>query len=87
MMVEVCRGMGDERTARLFEYLVADEWSHIKIGADWIPKVTANDPAYRAAVMEYRTEAERELYASLNDAANETAQQRTPRPPFSNLLA
>jgi bacterioferritin (cytochrome b1) len=90
MMVEVCRGMGDERTARLFEYLVADEWSHIKIGADWIPKVTANDPAYRAAVIEYRTETERELYASLAAAADETAQDRvsrTPRSPFSNVIA
>jgi Protein of unknown function (DUF455) len=76
MIVDICRGLGDERTARLFEYLIADEWLHIKIGADWIPKLTAADPAYRAAVVKYRTDTERELYSGLTTAAKEVADKR-----------
>lgn len=76
MMVDICRGMGDERSARLFEYLQTDEWSHIRIGAEWIPRLTADDPAYRDAVVEYRTQAERELFNILDAAAKEVAEKR-----------
>ncbi len=76
MVVDICRGLGDERSAHLFEYLIADEWLHIKIGADWIPKITANDPAYRAAVMAYREQTEREHFGGLQQAAQEVAQLR-----------
>ncbi len=77
MMVDICRGLGDERSAHLFEYLIADEWLHIKIGADWIPKLTANDQAYRAEIMAYRTETEREHFGSLDKAAVDALEQRT----------
>lgn len=77
MVVDICRGLGDERSAHLFEYLIADEWLHIKIGADWIPKLTADDPAYRAAAMAYRQETEREHFTSLDLAAQEVAEQRS----------
>lgn len=75
MMIEICRGLGDERSARLFEQLIADEWLHIKIGSDWIPRLTAHDPAYRSSVLNYRLRTEQELYHSLDAAAAETAQR------------
>lgn len=76
MMTEIARGLGDERSARLFEYLIADEWGHIKIGADWIPVLTAHDPAYRERVKAYRLRAEDELHTSLDAAALEVAELR-----------
>jgi hypothetical protein len=85
MMVDICHGLGDERTAHLFGYLIADEWGHIKIGGDWIPRLTQDDPQYRQAVIDYRLEAEQELYDSLSDAAAEVAQKR--RPIFGQTLA
>lgn len=76
MMVDICRQMGDERSVHLFEQLIADEWLHLKIGADWIPRLTANDPDYRREVLEYRLETERELYQSLAGAAQDARQIR-----------
>lgn len=76
MMADICRGLGDEKTARLFEYLIADEWGHIKIGADWLPKVTGGDQSYREEVVDYRLAVERELYSSLRTAATEVAGTR-----------
>src|SRR5205814_6335876 len=86
MMVDICRGLGDERTARLFEYLIADEWLHIKIGADWIPQLTAADPSYRAAVVKYRTDTERELYNVLAGAAKEVADKRATGTLFASVV-
>jgi bacterioferritin (cytochrome b1) len=79
MMVEICRGLGDEKSAHLFEYLIADEWLHIKIGADWIPKLTSDSPAHRSAVMDYRFAAEKEHFEGLNLAAEEVATVREAR--------
>jgi hypothetical protein len=76
MMTDIARGLGDERSARLFEYLIADEWGHIKIGADWIPVLTANDPDYRRQVVAYRAHAEAELYGEVDRAAKEVAELR-----------
>lgn len=76
MMIDICRGMGDERSARLFEYLIADEWLHIKIAGDWLPKLLADDPQYRKDVIQYRHDIEQEHYQSLDIAAKETAQKR-----------
>jgi hypothetical protein len=73
MMVDICRQLDDERSARLFEQLIADEWLHIKIGGDWIPRLTANNPAYRAEVVKYRLQVEQNLYNDLDAAAKETA--------------
>jgi hypothetical protein len=77
MMVDICRKLGDERSARLFEQLIADEWLHIKIGSDWIPRLTAGNPAYRSEVINYRLRAEQELYVNLDAAAAETAHRFT----------
>lgn len=79
MMVDICRQLGDERSARLFEQLIADEWLHIKIGGDWIPRLTANNPTYRAEVVKYRLEVEQKLYTDLDAAARETAARFTAR--------
>jgi hypothetical protein len=85
MAVQICRGLGDERTARLFEYLIADEWLHIKIGADWLPKLTANDPTYRSEIVKFRTEREQDLYATLDIAAKEVSDKH--RTLFSAVIA
>lgn len=79
MMVDICRQLDDERSARLFEQLIADEWLHIKIGGDWIPRLTANNPTYRAEVVKYRLEVEQKLYTDLDAAAQETAARFTAR--------
>jgi uncharacterized ferritin-like protein (DUF455 family) len=76
MMVDICRGLGDERSAHLFEFLIADEWLHIKIGSEWIPRLTAHDPAYRDEVVAYRTKVEQEHFKSLDLAAWEVRQKR-----------
>lgn len=76
MMADISRGLGDERSARLFEYLIADEWSHIRIGAEWIPYLIKDNPDYRQRVMEYRAKAEATLYSDLDRAALEVAQLR-----------
>jgi uncharacterized ferritin-like protein (DUF455 family) len=73
MMVDICRQLGDARSQRLFEQLIVDEWLHLKIGADWIPRLTANNPQQRAAVIAYRQHVEEELYRGLDKAAQETA--------------
>jgi uncharacterized ferritin-like protein (DUF455 family) len=86
MMVDICRGLGDERTAHLFEYLITDEWLHIKIGADWIPRLTAHDPSYRAAVVDYRLQTERELHGTLDAAAEEVRRKRTDGSMFARVL-
>ncbi len=85
MAVEICRGLGDERTARLFEYLIADEWMHIKIGADWLPKLTAHNAAYRSEIVKFRTEREQDLYATLDSAAKEASDKH--RTLFSAVIA
>lgn len=72
MMLDICRRLGDERSLRLFEQLIADEWLHLKIGADWIPRFTAHNPAHRAEVIAYRQRVETELYESLAKVAEET---------------
>lgn len=77
MMVDIARALDDERSARLFEQLIADEWLHIKIGSDWIPKLTVHDPTYRKQVIDYRLRTEQALYASLDVAAAETAHRFT----------
>src|SRR5262249_49544650 len=87
MIVDISRGLGDEQTAHLFEYLIADEWLHIKIGADWIPVLTSNDPAYRSEVIQYRKDAERNLYGELDSAAREVAGKHTSGTVFSNVVA
>lgn len=87
MMVEICRGLGDERTARLFEYLIADEWLHIKIGADWLPQLTADNPDYRNDVVQYRTTTENNLYQDLNSAAREVAEKHRKPSIFGNVIA
>jgi Protein of unknown function (DUF455) len=76
MMIPIAQALGDDRSARLFEYLIADEWSHIKIGADWIPRLTAGDPEYRQRVIAYRQHAEATLHGELDFAAVEAAEQR-----------
>ena len=76
MMADIARGLNDERSARLFEYLIADEWAHIKIGSDWIPRLTEHDPAYRQRVIEYRSAAEQSLFSDLDQIAAEVADRR-----------
>jgi uncharacterized ferritin-like protein (DUF455 family) len=71
MMVDICHQLGDERSAHLFEQLIVDEWLHLKIGADWIPKLTAHDAAYRAEVVHYRLQTEQKLYSDLAHAADD----------------
>jgi len=82
MMIEICRGMGDEKSAHLFEYLIADEWLHIKIGADWIPKLTADSAMHRQSVMAYRFAAEQEHFGGLELAAEEVALIRQGKAPL-----
>lgn len=74
MMVDICRQLGDTRSQRLFEQLIVDEWLHLKIGADWIPRL-AQQPEQRAAVIAYRHHVEDELYKGLEKAAQETAKR------------
>jgi len=81
MMVDICRALGDERSARLFDQLITDEWLHIKIGADWIPRLTADNASYRQEVIRYRLETERKIYAGLDAAARETARRFTKEKP------
>jgi bacterioferritin (cytochrome b1) len=76
MIVDMCRQMQDERSAALFEQLIADEWLHLKIGADWIPRLTAGDTARRTEAIAYRMETEAALYAELKAAARQTARRR-----------
>ena len=76
MMADICRGMDDERSARLFEYLIADEWGHIKIGADWLPRITSKSQEYRDEVVGYRLAVEKQLYDGLHSAAADVAEKR-----------
>lgn len=77
MMVDICRSLGDERSVGLFEQLIVDEWLHIKIGSDWIPRLTADNPTHRTEVINYRLRVENALYQSLDAAAAETADRFT----------
>ncbi len=87
MMVEICRGLGDERSARLFEYLLTDEWLHIKIGADWLPRLTTDNPVYRNDVVQFRTQTENDLYQGLKEAAQESAEKHRKTAIFNNVIA
>lgn len=76
MILDICHQLGDQRSAALFDQLLADEWLHMKIGGDWIPLLTEGDPAYRAEILRYRLEVERDLYASLDTTAGDSQKLR-----------
>ncbi len=44
---------GDDRSAQLLEFLLADEVNHVLYGVHWIDELTREDPARRARVMAY----------------------------------
>lgn len=44
---------GDEESARLLEFLLMDEVTHVQLGRKWIDELTKNDPDRRKRVLEF----------------------------------
>lgn len=77
MMATICRQLGDARSAALFDQLIVDEWLHIKIGADWIPRLTEHNPSQRRALITLRHSLEDKLNTSLRQAAEDALLRAT----------
>jgi uncharacterized ferritin-like protein (DUF455 family) len=51
--IDVARRTGDNESARLIEFILADEITHVQLGKRWIQKLTEGDPERRTRVLEY----------------------------------
>lgn len=72
-VVHLARDLNDPQTARLFEYIVADERSHIA-NSTWIDRLVADDPERIARLAAIEAQAERVLEDMLNRRADSTVQ-------------
>jgi rubrerythrin len=70
-VVHLARDLNDPQTARLFEYIVSDERSHIGNSA-WIDRLVGDDPARIARLEAIEAQAERVLEDMLNRRADST---------------
>jgi hypothetical protein len=68
----VARDLGDPATARLYEYIVADERQHVGY-SEWIPKVVGDDPARIARLAELQARCEAKLEEILARRLDQTA--------------
>lgn len=51
--IETARATGDEESARVIEFILMDEVTHVQIGKHWVEELTKNDPIRRARVLNY----------------------------------
>ena len=68
----VARDLGDPVTARLYEYIVADERQHVGY-SEWIPKVVGDDPARIARLADLQARCEEKLEEILARRVDQTA--------------
>lgn len=68
----IARDLGDPMTARLFEYIVADERAHVGY-SDWIHKLVGDDAARQERLEQVHRQAERIFESILNRRADVTA--------------
>ena len=59
-VVRLVRDLADPETARLYEYIVADERTHVA-NAAWVPRVLGDDPARLARLAELQARCEQDL--------------------------
>jgi uncharacterized ferritin-like protein (DUF455 family) len=68
----VARDLGDPVTARMYEYIVADERQHVG-NSEWIPKIVGDDPARIARLERLQTVCEAKLEEILARRVDQTA--------------
>ncbi len=51
--IETARATGDEESARLIEFILMDEVTHVQIGKRWVDELTKNDPEHLKRVLAY----------------------------------
>lgn len=68
----LARELGDQVTARLFEYIVADERAHVGY-SDWIPRLLGDDPERLARLDRVHATAERLFESILTRRLDQTA--------------
>lgn len=51
--IETARATGDEESARLIEFILMDEVTHVQIGKRWIEELTKGDPEHLRKVLAY----------------------------------
>ncbi len=51
--IETARTTGDEESARLIEFILMDEVTHVQIGKRWVDELTKNDPEHLKRVLAY----------------------------------
>jgi hypothetical protein len=68
----VARDLGDPATARIYEYIVADERQHVGY-SEWIPKVVGDDPARIARLGHLQAACEAKLEEILARRVDQTA--------------
>lgn len=54
--IETARKTGDEESARLIEFILMDEVTHVQLGKYWVDELTRNDPERRTRVLAYPEE-------------------------------
>jgi hypothetical protein len=70
--------LGDPTTARLYEYIVADERAHVGY-SDWIPRLIGDDPERLARLDRLHAEAEQLFESILTRRLDKTAGMRAGR--------
>ena len=68
----VARDLGDPVTARIYEYIVADERQHVG-NSEWIPKIVGDDPARIARLEQLQVVCEAKLEEILARRIDQTA--------------
>ncbi len=68
----VARDLGDPVTARIYEYIVADERQHVG-NSEWIPKIVGDDPARIARLERLQAACEAKLEEILARRVDQTA--------------
>ena len=68
----VARDLGDPTTARIYEYIVADERQHVG-NSEWIPKIVGDDPARIARLEQLQAVCEAKLEEILARRIDRTA--------------
>ena len=51
--IETARATGDEESARLIEFILMDEVTHVQIGKRWVEELTKGEPEHYKKVMAY----------------------------------
>ena len=54
--IQIANETGDVESARVIEFLLADEVTHVQLGKKWIDECTKHDPERRARVLAYPDE-------------------------------